>query len=334
LWLAAVVAALLVAALACGGSDATPTPSFPETFADIPGIVDPEDFEWPRVVETSSGRVEIPVPPQRVYSLSLGHAEILAALVGADKLVAVVNFFKDPATSAMWEEFSIRPEAGSDPEEIVALQPDLVIASAFTSAETTDQLTALGIKVVRAELESSALGNIPNIMLLGYMLGAEEEALELTNEMRNRVEAVSERVDEEDPEAPRVLAISRYVDIYAAGAGTTEGGIIETAGGINAAAESGIESHQQVSIESIASINPAIILLTQPEDSAAAFAQELYANPALTEVPAIRDRKVLYADPTYYTTLSHWNVRGIEEAAKVFFPDLCGSVEFEDFGSQ
>lgn len=334
LWLASVMAALMAVAAACGGSDATPTPSLPESFADVPGIVDPNNFGWPRVVETGSGRVEIAAPPERVFSLSLGHAEILAELVGAQKLVAVVNFFKDPATSAISEEFATRPESGSGPEEIVALEPDLVIASAFTSADLISQLEQLDITVVRADLESSALGNIPNILLLGYMLGAEEKALALAEEVQQRVEEVQERVNEDDPEPPRVLAISRYVDTYAAGEGSTEGGIIEAAGGINAAAEAGVVSHQLMSIEGIASVNPDIILLTQPEESALEYAEELYAEPALAEVPAVVNRKVLYADPTFYTTLSHWNVRGIEESAKLFFPELFEDVEFVDFGGE
>ena len=37
--------------------------------------------------------------------------------------------------------------------------------------------------------------------------------------------------------------------------------------------------------------------------------------------------------PKYHTTLSHWNVRGIEQLASLFFPSSFSDVEFEDFSN-
>ncbi len=331
-------------ALAACSSDEQPAPTLEpttvstpavaagfEVFADVPGIVDPTNFGWPRVIETSSGRIEIAAEPERLYSLSLGHAEIIAALRGGEVLVATASFFKDPGTSASYSEFVGSPDAGSDPEEIVSLDPEIVIASAFTSADLVEQLTSVGIDVVKADLEDSALGNVPNILLLGYMLGTEERAIELADQVTERVKLVADRVAGSADSSPRVLAISRFSDIFVAGGGSTEGGIIDAAGGINAAAEDGVQGHQSISIEGIAALNPEIILLTQPEDSALEFADELYADPALADVAAVRDRKIVYADPTFYTTLSHWNVRGIEESARLFYPEVFAGETFLAF---
>ncbi len=302
-----------------------------DQFATVPGIIDPTNFGWPREIETSTGRIEIAAAPERIYSLSLGHAEIVAALRGGDVLVAAASFFSDPATSASHAEFEGLPEAGSDPEQIVALDPEIVIASAFTSADLIAQLTDIGIDVVKADLENSALGNVPNILLLGYMLGTEQRAIELAAEVSQRVTSISERLSSANPTRPRVLSMSRYSDIFIAGSGSTEGGIIEAAGAINAAAEDGVAGHQNVGIEGIAAINPDIIMLAQPEESALALANELYADPALADVPAIKNRRILHSDPPYYTTLSHWNVLGIEESAKAFYPELFGGETFLPF---
>jgi iron complex transport system substrate-binding protein len=332
--LAPLMALFIALAVACSGGDsATPTPSLNQTFADVPGIVDPANFGWPRVVETSEGRVELSGPPQRVFSLSLGHSEILAALTGVDRLVAVTDFYKDPTVSAAWEQFDPLPVSGSSAEEIISHSPDLVIASTFTQQALTDQIKGFAVPVVRTDLENSALGNIPNILFLGYVLGAEDRAVELVSEVRDRVEAVRERVAKSGDAPQRVLAMSRYVDIYMAGDNTTEGEIIEAAGGINAAASAGVSSHQATGFEGIAAINPDIILLTQPEDSANGLAAEMYAEPALADVPAVRNHLVLYSDPTFYTTLSHWNVRGIEETAKLLYPEQFEGVTFAGFKS-
>lgn len=342
-----------IAAAGCGGSEtsaATQQPvATPEStatagptagptvtpgnalFATVPGIIDPTNFGWPRSIETATGMIEIAAPPERVYSLSLGHAEIVAALRGGEVLVAAASFFKDPGTSAAYAEFEGLPEAGSDPEQIIGLGPEIVIASAFTSADLVAQLTGVGVRVIRADLENSALGNVPNILLLGYILGAEDRAVALAEEVTSRVAAVTGRIERENPVRPRVLAISRFSDIFAAGDGSTEGGIIEAAGAVNAAAEAGVVGHQTVGIEGIAVMNPDIILLTQPRQSALEFADELYADPALAEVPAVVNRQVIYGDQTFFTTLSHWNVRGIEESARFFYPELFAGMTFNSF---
>ena len=57
-----------------------------------------------------------------------------------------------------------------------------------------------------------------------------------------------------------MIAITRYSDsIYAAGSDTTEGGILEAGGGVNASARDGVEGHQVISIESVAAMNPDVI---------------------------------------------------------------------------
>ena len=304
-----------------------------ELFDKYLGIVDHDDFTWPRVIQTEEGPVSIPNPPKRIFSLSLGHAEIVAALAGARTLVAVADFFTDPYTSASWAEFDELPKAGSDPEEITSLSPDLVIVSSFTSADKTEILRDMGLKVLRAKLDPSARGNITNILFMGYVLGAEQQAAKLAFEIERRLAFIKSNLPSQNTVKPLVLALSRFSDIYVAGEGSIEGGIIEAAGAINVAEKVGIHGHQTVSIESIVAMNPEIILITQEKESAEILAQDLSSHPALTNVPAIHNGRIFFADPTYYTTLSHWNVRGVEESAKVFFPTNFKDITFYDFSS-
>ena len=53
----------------------------------------------------------------------------------------------------------------------------------------------------------------------------------------------------------------------AAGSNSTEGMIIEAAGGINAAAESGIKGNMTTSLEGLIEMDPEIIIITQPRES-------------------------------------------------------------------
>ena len=298
-------------------------------FTDVEGIVDPTNFDWPRSIETSEGVITIDAPPVRIHSLSLGHTEIIAALVDFDRLTAVYSFFADPEQSNVAELSSDHKMIGFDPEEVVALEPEVIVASRFTNADTVALMKDVGIPVARTNLENSALGNVPNILLIGYMIGAEVEAIALADEIEARMQFISDVLAYSDK--PRVLSVSKWTSAFAAGSGSTEGGIIEQSGGINAAADSGIEGHQQVSIESIAAMNPDVIIVPQPRDGADVFIEELRSSTVLAEVPAVKNGEIYYVSPRLHTTLSHWNVRGIEELAMLLFPSKFSGVTFEDF---
>ncbi len=311
----------------------TPTPTV-MPYPAVRGIVDPSNRDWPREVELADETFVIEEPPQRVLSYSLGHDEILIALIDPERFAAVGPFTSDPAYSNVADIAADLPTYERGVENVIAAKPDLVLVSKFTDADIVSLIKESGIPVVRTALESSSEGNIPNILLIGYMLGVEERALELVDEIENRLKFVADRVPPPgNSERPSVISITRYSDsIYVAGDDTTEGGILESGGGVNASARDGVEGHQVIGIESIASMNPDVILIAQPvEYGANEFRDDLLNHPALADVTAISDSQIHVVDSRLYTTLSHWNVRGIEETAKMLYPEQFSDVTFEDF---
>ena len=312
---------------------ATPQPTA-VPYPAVQGIVDPTNRDWPREIELADEVIAIEERPEKVLAYSLGHDEILIALIPPDRFAAVGQLTADPAYSNVADQVADMPTFASGVENVLAAKPDIVFVSKFTDADVVNLIQEAGVPVVRTALENSAEGNIPNILLIGYMLGVEERALELVAEIEDRMQFVAEKVPPpNDPERPAVIAVSRYSDsIYAAGSNTTEGGIIEAGGGTNAAARDGIDSHQVISIESIASMNPDIFLITQPVAFGAnEFRDDLLNHPALADVHAVIENQLHVVDGRLYTTLSHWNVRGIEETAKMLYPDNFEDVEFQDF---
>ena len=311
----------------------TPTPTV-VPYPAVQGIIDPSNRDWPREVELADELVVIEERPQRVLAYSLGHDEILIALIDPERFAAVGPFAADPAYSNVADQAAGLPTFESGVENVLAAKPDLVLASKYTDVDVINLIKEAGVPVARTALESSSEGNIPNILLIGYMLGVEERALELVAEIENRLKFVADQVPSpNDAQRPAVIAVSRYSDsIYAAGSDTTEGGIVEAGGGINASARDGLEGHQVISIESIAAMNPEVILITQPvEYGANEFRDDLLNHPALADVSAISENELHVVDGRLYTTLSHWNVRGIEETARLLYPEEFSEVTFEDF---
>ena len=309
---------------------ATPAPDF-GAYADVPGIVDPSNFGWPREVESSEGLISLPQPPAIAHFASQGHAEIALGLIDPSRVAAIYFFFADPEGSNIADIVDGIPEIGFEPEEVIALEPEVIVVSKFTNPDLVAVFKDAGIPVLRTALEGSN-GDVPNILLMAYLLGAEEQGLELAGEVESRLEFVRSEVAKAGiPESERtsVLTASELGDIWAAGAGSNVDNIIKDAGGVNAAAE--IDNFQQISIESIAAMNPDMIIITQPMESGLAFADKLKTSPVLQDVVAIQNDNVHVVKTRHFTTLSHWNVRGVETLAKMLHPDQFADVEFEDF---
>ncbi len=311
-----------------------PTPAPTEVpYLVVPGIVDPSNRGWPREVETSEGRITLEGPPQRILTYSLGHDEMVIALVAPERIAAIGKFATNDSYSNITEQASELPIFEKGAENVLAANPDLFIVSKFTKQDIVDLVKEAGVPVVRPALENSAEGNIPNILLMGYMFGTEERALGLVAEIRNRLALVAERVPPPGDESrPAVISISRYSDsISVSAGGTTGSAIVETAGGVDAAARDGLDGFQTISVESIAAMNPDFIIIPQAGDGAVTLRDDLLKDPVLASVPAIANGEVHIVDAPSFITLSHWNVRGIERTAEIMFSDRFADVTFTDF---
>ena len=318
----------------------TPTPapkptSTPEPliYPATPGIVDPSNLGWPREVETAEGVITLEAPPQRILTYSLGHDEMTLALVPAERIAALGKFTGNPSYSNVADLAADFPVYEKGAENVLAENPDIFIVSKSTKADIVALIKEAGIPVARPALEDAAEGNVSQILLMGYMLGAEERALELAAEIGERMELVAGRVPPPgDPERPAVISITRWSDsISISGGGTTGSAIIEAAGGVNAAARDGIDGFKTISVESILAMNPDFILIPQDGEAAAKLRDDLLADPVLATVPAVVNGRIHLVHPPNYIVLSHWTVRGVERTAQLLYPERFADVTFTDF---
>ena len=310
----------------------TPTPE-PLIYPATPGIVDPSNLGWPREVETAEGVITLEAPPQRILTYSLGHDEMTLALVPAERIAALGKFTGNPSYSNVADLAADFPVYEKGAENVLAENPDLFIVSKSTKADIVALIKEAGIPVARPALEDAAEGNISQILLMGYMLGAEERALELAAEIGERMDLVAGRVPPPgDPERPAVISITRWSDsISISGGGTTGSDIIAAAGGVNAAARDGIDGFKTISVESILAMNPDFILIPQDGEAAAKLRDDLLADPVLATVPAVVNQRIHLVHPPNYIVLSHWTVRGVERTAQLLYPERFADVTFTDF---
>ncbi len=301
----------------------TPTPEPMLRLPDnVPGIVDPANLGWPREVEGLNGVVSIPAKPERIVTASVGHDEVILALAPGGRLVAVGSPTKNETFSNVAALVQDKPEITRDPETIIAQSPDVMVTSPFFPGEGIEALSRVGIPVVQTELQHDPEARIDNILLIGYILGEEERALEFAAEVRDRYDSLVAVTGAAQPR-PRLLALTQYSDqLWVAGGNSTEGGVITAAGGINTAEEAGVEGNQPTSLEGVIAMNPEVIIIPQPvEFGGEEFGQSLLASEALAEVPAVKNGAVHVVESKYFTTLSYWNILGAEELSRLLWPD-------------
>ena len=134
------------------------------------------DDGWPREVNVFNGTISITKKPQRILTASVGHDELTVSLVDLERLVGVAGITKDPTYSNVASLVKNIPEVDRDPENIVALNPDLIVTSQCFPEESIKRLNDLKITVVQTELAANIKDQITNILLLGYIYGEENRA--------------------------------------------------------------------------------------------------------------------------------------------------------------
>lgn len=276
--------------------------------------------DYPRKIEALNGVITVPAKPQRVMTLSVGYDEMTLAIVDKSRIAAISQYTADPTISNVADQVVGIPIYGKGAEQVIAAKPDIVVADPFTDKDLVRQVQAAGITVAVTDLVNAYDGFTSSIRVLAYLYGEDargDEVIRGLNERLAKIDAVVAKHASEPK--PRILLLQGSA--YVAGTDSNMDGIIRRAGGINVAAESGISGTKQISLESIIAMNPdTIVIPGTPEKYPEAFAQ-VTANPTLASVPAVQKKRIYGVTDTYLFTLSHWNVRAMEELVQRLYPN-------------
>lgn len=219
----------------------------------------PAEDVGPFLIEVTDqlGRVvKLEKVPERIISLVPGNTEILFALGLGDKVVGVTEYCDYPP------EAQEKPKIGgfSTPniEEVVALSPDLILATQRHETEIIPALEGKGLTVFA--LDPKTLDEILEaITLIGEITGKEEAASQLVSEMSNRIKAVTDKTDNlPEAQRPRVFYVTWHDPLKTAGGDTWHEELIVKAGGINIAHD--LTGYAAISLEAVIHANPQVII--------------------------------------------------------------------------
>jgi iron complex transport system substrate-binding protein len=306
-----VTVAALLALAGCGASStavgATPTvPAAPVIATDGVGR--------PIVIPASA--------PQKIVSLEPSNSEILAALGVAPRVIGVDNYTDYPADMAA--KTPVTDNYGQpNLEQIVALQPDLVLDYQGFHADADKQLAQAGIDVVVVPTPAGLEQLLTEIRLVGQLVHAYDTADALANRLQGRIDAVRQKVA--GAAHSTVYMESDYSTPgkpYAFGGGGFGDEMIRYAGGANVfGASGGGDGTLATSDEAVIAANPEVIVLTE-DPKYGGEPQTVYGRQGWSAIAAVQGHKV-YANHTPNNAPPRPpHLDGLEQLAKDIHPGL------------
>ena len=213
----------------------------------------------PQYVVDDLGRlVAVNGTPQRIISLAPSNTEILFALGLGDEVVAVTMYCDYPAEALDKEK--VGDYYGPDIEKIIALQPDLILATDFHRFDLIPALEQQGFAVF-AVAPQTLDDVLESIQKIGEITGREAEASQLVNGMRSKIEEIEEQTKELE-QKPSVLYMTWHDPMWTVGRNTWIDELINMAGGMNIFSEN-FEGGAMVQIEWVILHDPEIIITSE-----------------------------------------------------------------------
>lgn len=216
--------------------------------------------------------------PQRIASLNICIDELLWQLVPHERLVSFSYLTADP----LWSNIALQLDGialnHGLAEEIVPLQPDLVLAGEFDSPGALELLQRLHLRVERLPLPRK-LGDISSqVMQLAELTGTQGRGRVLAAQIDQQIALLSRSAQK----SSRLTAFWYSSNGVVIGDGTLENELMQLAGLHNLAAEQGIQGFSQLNLELLLSAQPDLLIIEESSSGAFSLAREYLEHPALT----------------------------------------------------
>ncbi len=209
--------------------------------------------------------------PQRIVSLNLCVDQIVLGLVERERIAGVSFLASDPSMSLFHREARGIPSLRGSAEEVIGLNPDLVLAGEWTTTATVDLLRRLGRRVEVVPMASSFEAIRDLVRTIARLTGAHDRGERMIRDFDQRLAGVRTRA----PAGERARAVAIQVNSLAAVPGSLLNEAIETAGYVNQAAIARLGPGGRLPLESLLADPPDLIVLA---NSAADFRTVLGDN--------------------------------------------------------
>ena len=217
-------------------------------------------------LQTAARAADLP----RIASINICTDQLLMILADPPQILGLSPYSRDPARSWAAATASQFPRLSGAAEDVLILQPDVVVAGRFTKLATRQLLKDKGVRVVEFDSARSLDDVKKQIRLMGDVVRHPDRAFAEIG----RLDAAIAHARQVAARRPyRVLAVSRRG--WVSGGDSLTSSLLANAGLSNAASDLGLKSGGFASLEAILSLKPDLILVSEnsglAEDEGSAF---------------------------------------------------------------
>ena len=264
-------------------------------------------------------QVTVPDMVDRVVVLQHQTLNLLVQMNATDKIVGVMANWKQQlgdGYARLAPELAQKTALGDlthvDPEQLVALHPQVVFVTNYAPQEMIDKISSLGIPVVAISLRHDTVGEQTKmnptmadeeqaydrglregIALIGDIVNKPQEAKALIDATDKGRKLVSDRLLA-IPEDQRVRAYMANPDLTTYGSGKYTGLMMAHAGALNVAAST-VKGFKPVAMEQVIAWNPQVIFV---QDRYPKVVDEILQSPQWQVIDALKNHRV-YLMPDY-----------------------------------
>jgi iron complex transport system substrate-binding protein len=276
------------------------------------------------VKDSQENVVKLAQKPQRIVSLTLGTDEILLGLVPVERITALTYLADDPGISNIAEQAKQIPKkVKANPEEIIALQPDLLIIADWQPVELIQTIRGAGIPVYVYKTPNTIIGIKKVIGEIAQVVGEEETGKEMVAQMDQQLSLVSTALSKVNPEQQKTVVRFSLMG-GSGGAGSLFDDVCQYAKVVNGAAKVGIGMNELMSKEQVVQANPQVFILPTWDYTGKTdlnqFKADMLHDPAFQTIPAIKEKQLFMLPDRYLASPSQYIVQGVRDVAKAAYP--------------
>jgi iron complex transport system substrate-binding protein len=233
----------------------------------------------------------------RIVSTNPCADAMLVELVSPDRIAAISHYSQDPAATSMPLAVANRfATTAGTAEEVIALDPDLVLTSSFTPASTRNAYDRAGLKTLLLDSPTTIEASKAQITQVALAVGEGARGRALNARIDRALASALPQLAPGKNRQPSALLF--IVGSLASGSGNLLDELLTRAGFRNAAADYGLAFTGNLPIETIAAHPPRVILTPGPSRTAALRARVLTATRAGTTEAAFPRTLVNCGGPT------------------------------------
>ena len=283
------------------------------------------------VTDDAGRKLSFAKKPSRIVSLTYGTDEILTEVVDTKRIQAYSRWAGDNEISFITKEQAqkVGCKVHDSLENILKLEPDLVVASIATSNELVQSLEHMGIKVYIARSPHNYQEMCAKIVNLAEAVGEKAKGEALVSKMNERMQALEQRLSKL-PDSKRKVAVAFNFTSAMGRRGDLLDNMMTMSHVINGAAAvtPPISEHGSVVIskEMVVGINPDVFLLPtwnfNNKQDIKGYAHAVKNDPAYRNVKAVKNDQIKFVSDKYRYVASQHVVEAIEAIAKAIYPEL------------